>query len=176
MDVDNEKGLEQLTWAIYDGVLLPGDHPELQGQNDWVQIIAGTYCLLFRGDSDFDHYPPCTTTSFDATQAARRATQQHGHTLLSRAMPLPRAPRAPALQSTVNVPCRPASSSAEGAVAASLDHHGEEEEDGPFHQFHTTEFSFGVPERKQKFPCIRWCIVLPPRAIKLTPCGEPPRC
>ena len=27
VDVDDEKGLEQLAWAIYDGVLLPGDPP-----------------------------------------------------------------------------------------------------------------------------------------------------
>ena len=55
--MDGEKGLKWLAWAIYDGVLLPGDPPHLQGQHDWVQIIAGTYCLVFRGKSDFDHYP-----------------------------------------------------------------------------------------------------------------------
>ena len=36
VDVHDEKGLERLIWAVYDGVLLPGDLPELQGQHDWV--------------------------------------------------------------------------------------------------------------------------------------------
>ena len=35
VDVHDEKGLEQLAWAIYDGVILPGDFPELQGEHDW---------------------------------------------------------------------------------------------------------------------------------------------
>ena len=57
VDVDDEKGLKHLTWAIYDGALLPGDPPELQGQHDWVWIIAGAYCLVFRGRSNFNHCP-----------------------------------------------------------------------------------------------------------------------
>ena len=56
VDVDDEKGLEWLAWAIYDGVLLPRDPPQLQ--HDWVQIIVGTYRLVFRGRNDFDHCPP----------------------------------------------------------------------------------------------------------------------
>lgn len=62
VDVDDKKGLKQLAWAIYDGVLLPGDTPELEGQHDWVWSITGTYYLMFKGDSNFDHYPhalPC---------------------------------------------------------------------------------------------------------------------
>ena len=35
VDVHDEKGLEQLTWATYDGVLLHGDLPQLQDQYDW---------------------------------------------------------------------------------------------------------------------------------------------
>ena len=58
VDVDDEKGLEWLTWAIYDGVLLPRDPPQLQGQHAWARIIAGTYHLVFRGRSDFEHCPP----------------------------------------------------------------------------------------------------------------------
>ena len=57
VDVDDEKGLKQLTWAIYDGVFLPGDPPQLQGQHDWAQIMAGTYHLMFWGEYNFDHFP-----------------------------------------------------------------------------------------------------------------------
>ena len=93
----DEKGLKRLAWAVCDGVLLPSDLPELQGQHDWARIIAGTYCLMFRGNSDFDHCLPCTSTSFDATQAAKMAKLQHRHSPPSRAMPPPRAPKAPTL-------------------------------------------------------------------------------
>ena len=31
VDVDDKKGLQWLAWAVYDGMLLPGDPPELQG-------------------------------------------------------------------------------------------------------------------------------------------------
>ena len=73
VDVDDEKGLKWLAWAIYDSVLLPRDPLQLQGQHDWVQIMAGTYCLVFWGEYDFDHCPLCTTASFDAKQAATKA-------------------------------------------------------------------------------------------------------
>ena len=48
-------GARVACWAIYDGVLLPGDLPELQGQHNWVQIIAGTDRLMYRGDRDSAH-------------------------------------------------------------------------------------------------------------------------
>ena len=155
-----------LVWAIYDGLLLPGDLPELQGQHDWAQIIAGTYYLVYRGNQDSEHYPLCTSVSFDATQAARRAALEHGHAPPSRATPPSRTPRTPTLHSTVNVLPRAASSySAEGAMAASLDHHSDDDEDGPFSSM-PAEFSLGVPGKKQKQPCVRWCIALPPRMVK----------
>ena len=60
-----------------------------------------------------------------------------GHVPLSRATPPLRTPRTPTLWCTMNVLPRAASShSAKGVVAASLDHCGNEEEDGPLHQFH----------------------------------------
>ena len=130
---------------------------------------------MYRGNRDSEHCPPCTSMSFDATQAARRATLQHRHAPPSRAMLVPRTPRILTLWSTVNVlPRAASSSSAEGTVAASLDHHSDEEEDGPFHQFHTHRVQLGSPRKEAETPHIRWCIALPPRNIKLTPCGEPP--
>ena len=53
----------------------------------------------------------------------------------------------------VNVLPRTAtSSSAEGAVAASLDHHGEEENDGPLHQFHTCRVQLGSARKEAEMP------------------------
>ena len=54
VDVDDEKGLKQLAWAIYDGVLLPGDPLQLQGQHDWAWIIVHSYCLVFQGEYDLE--------------------------------------------------------------------------------------------------------------------------
>ena len=97
VDVDDEKRLKLLSWAVYDGVLLPRDPPQLQGQHGWVWINVGTYHLVFRGRSNFDQCPRCTTASFDAKQATRKATQQCGHTQPSAAAPSPRACRSSAL-------------------------------------------------------------------------------
>ena len=58
VDVDDEKALKQLVWAIYDGVLLPGHPPQLWGQHDWAQIMAGTYHLVFWAKHNSDHCPP----------------------------------------------------------------------------------------------------------------------
>ena len=72
VDVDDEKVLEQLAWAIDDGVLLPTDPPQLEGRHDWAWIIAGTYHLVFWGEYDYDHCPLCTVASFNANQATGR--------------------------------------------------------------------------------------------------------
>ena len=156
VDVHDEKGLEQFTWVIYDGVLPSGNLPELQGQHKWAQIFEGTYHLMYRGYRNSEHCPPCTSTSFDATQTARRATLQHRHAPLSRVAPPPRTARIPALQSTVNVlPTAASSYSAERATAAFLDHYSDEdseEEDGPFHQFHAHRIQLGSPRKEAEAP------------------------
>ena len=36
VDVHDKKRLKQLVWAVYDGMLLPGDPLPLQGCQDWV--------------------------------------------------------------------------------------------------------------------------------------------
>ena len=47
------------------------------------------------------------------------------------------------------MPPRAASSlSTQGTVAASLDHYGEEEGNGPFHQFHTCRVQLGSPRKE----------------------------
>ena len=96
---------------------------------------------------------PCTTTSFDAKQATKKAVQQCWPTQPSTAAPSPRACRAPALLSQVNVPPRKASSSsAKGATATSLDYYGEDEEDGSFHQFHACRVQLGSPREEREAP------------------------
>ena len=50
VDVEDKKGLKLLVMAIYDGVLLPGEPPQLQDRHDWVQIIDSTYRLVFQGE------------------------------------------------------------------------------------------------------------------------------
>ena len=75
VDVNDETGLEQLAWAIYDGVLLPGDPPQLQGEHDWAQIMVGTYHLVFQGEYDYDHCLLCTVASFSVKQAMGRTKQ-----------------------------------------------------------------------------------------------------
>ena len=113
----------------------------------------GTYRLMYRSNRDSEHCLPCTSMSFDATQAAKRAVLQHRHAPLLRATPPSGTPRTPALQSTVNMLPRAASSySAEGSVAASLDHHSYEEEDGPFHQFHAHRVELGSPGKEAEAP------------------------
>ena len=58
-----------------------------------------------------------------------------------------------ALRSTVNMLPRAASSySAERATAASLDHCCDEEEDGPFHQFHAHRVQLGCPRKEAEVP------------------------
>ena len=55
----------------------------------------------------------------------------------------------PTLQFTVNMPPRAASSHlVEGAMAASWDHHDDEEEDGPFHQFHACRAQLASPGKE----------------------------
>ena len=137
-----------------------GDPPLLRGQHDWAWIIAGTYRLVFRGRSNFDHCPLCTTASFDAKQAAWQCRATHPPA----AAPSPRAHRAFALQSAVNVLPRAASlSSAKGATATSLDYYGEDEEDGSFQQFHVWQVQLGSPRKEGEAP-LHWVVHNSPSA------------
>ena len=166
VDVDDEKGLEWLTWTVYDGMLLPWDPLELEGQHDWVWIIMVTYHLMFRGDSNFDHCSPYTATSFDATQIARRHLQEPCHHLehpgpLLCNLQSTCCLEQPLLLQLWGCGCLlrpPWQGGGRWTLPSSM----------------PTESSLGVPERKEKYSHIRWCIVHPPRAVNLTPCGEPP--
>ena len=87
VDVNDEMGLKLLAWAIYDVVLLPGNPLQLLGEHNWAWIMAGTYHLVFWGEYDYDHCPPCTVAPFNMKQVMGRTKQQCGHTLPSTATP-----------------------------------------------------------------------------------------
>ena len=171
LDVHGEKGLEQLTWAVYDGVLLTGDLPELQGQHNWVQIITGTNHLMYRGNRDSEHWPHAPPHHL---MLHRLQEGPHYNTGTLHTLP-PGTPRTPALWSTVNVPPRSTSFySAEGVWPPPWTTVMMRRKMDPSISSMPAEFSLGVPGKKQKCPCIRCCIAHPPRMVKLTPCGELP--
>ena len=75
VDVNDKKGLKQLTWAVYDGVLLPGDPLQLQGQHDWAWIIVGTYPLVFWEKCNFDTQKAAWVLSAVSSHALTQSIQ-----------------------------------------------------------------------------------------------------
>ena len=72
MDVDDEAYLERLVWAVYNGVLLPGDMPPLSGQHSLDRILSGTCRLIYRRDQDCQHCHASTISLANAKQALKR--------------------------------------------------------------------------------------------------------
>ena len=137
VDVNVELLLEQLAWAIYDGVLELGHLPPLMGQHDLSQIMVGAYHLIYRGGWSKNHCPSCTMSSFSAMQTSRHARRWRGMSPLQMSTP---QPWIPLVQTAISVMPRSTSSySAEGATAAALDHVEEEEEEISFHEFHARQ-------------------------------------
>ena len=135
-DVD---GLEHLTWAVYDGVYVPGDPPVLTGHHNWEHIIMGaTLGLIFCGKTNDEHCKPLTIASLNAEQAMKLAQQQGLLQLEKRrswAMPAAAAQRTPTIQSVVNVPPWTVSSHSMGGVqATSLDYKEDSNGESPFHE------------------------------------------
>ena len=48
MDVNDELGIERLARAVYDGVLIPGEMPQLSGQHAMSCIITGMFSLIYK--------------------------------------------------------------------------------------------------------------------------------
>ena len=72
MDLNDVDGLEQLAWAVYNGVFLPKDLSTLPECHDWKQKIAGTILhLIFWGKMAGEHCPLCTVASHNAEQATK---------------------------------------------------------------------------------------------------------
>ena len=70
--------LEQLAWAIYNGVFIPGRVPDMLGYQDWDHIVAGTLVpLSYQGEMVWDHCGP-TTIAGANVQKATELTKEQG--------------------------------------------------------------------------------------------------
>ena len=138
VNLSSVDGLEHLTWALYDGVYMPGNPPSLTGHHDWESIIVGTTIhLIYHGRTNDEHCKPSTLASLNAEQATK-VTQQQG--LLQ---PVKRRPQAtpvvaawtPTIQLVVNVPPQAVSSCPMGGTQAmSQDHKEDSNGESPFHE------------------------------------------
>ena len=128
MDVDDEAYLERLVWAVYNGVLLPGDMPPLSEQHSLDRILSGTCRLIYRREQDCQHCHASTISLANAKQALKKA----------------RWLCTPSVKSTVQVPPRVASLyQGKRGTVASLDYPTQEARDHPFHQCHSEKMKFG---------------------------------
>ena len=59
---------ECLTWAVYDGALHVGNHPELPGECQWCTMLAGIFQHIYKGRDETAHCPPYTLASWDCQQ------------------------------------------------------------------------------------------------------------
>ena len=115
MDMNDESGLERLTWVVYDGLLLPSN-------------MQGMYMLIYRGEESSKHCPSSTIRSANAECASQGA----------------RGRCSPAVQSLMQVTLSATSSyQYGGGTAALLDSCTEEEGDHPFHQHHMDKVKYG---------------------------------
>ena len=62
-------------WAVYNGVLLPGDMHPLSGQHSLDRILSSMYRLSYRRKQDSEHCPTSTISSANAKQALKEAKQ-----------------------------------------------------------------------------------------------------
>ena len=131
--------LEQLAWAIYDGVFILG---RVSGYQDWDHIVADTLVpLIYQGEMVWDHCSPATIAGANAQRATELVKEQglmhykerRVHITSSEAhvalLEVP-AQRAPAVKFKVTMPPRARSShSGEGSPVMALDQlSGPEEE------------------------------------------------
>ena len=117
VNLSDTDGLEHLTWAVYDGVYMPGDPLDLIGHHDWESIIVGTTLhLIYCGRTSDEHCKPSTVASLNAEQATKLTWQQG---LLQPGKRRPQATpvaavQTPTIQSVVNVPPQAVSSHSTG--------------------------------------------------------------
>ena len=109
--------LEHLAWAVYDGVYMSGNPPDLTGHHDWEHIIAGTTLhLIYHGRTNDEHCKPSTIASLN-TEQTMKLMQQWGLLLhgkrRTQATPVAVA-WTPTIQSVVNVPPQAVSSRSMG--------------------------------------------------------------
>ena len=53
-----ETSLERLTWAVYDGMYVPGSQPALSGPCNWACILDKMMTHIFHGRMLWEHCPP----------------------------------------------------------------------------------------------------------------------
>ena len=138
VNLSDMDGLEHLTWAVYDGVYVPGNPPALTGHHNWERIIVGTTLhLIFCGRTNDKHCKPSTIASLNAEQATKLVWQQ-GLLQPGKRRPqttLVAAAWAPTVQSVVNVLPQAVSSHSMGGVqATSLDYKEDSNGENPFHE------------------------------------------
>ena len=71
VNLKDTRHVEHLTWAVYDGALLVGSHPELLGECQWCTMLAG----IFK-QSEMAHFPPYTLASWDCQQRMEVACEE----------------------------------------------------------------------------------------------------
>ena len=67
--------LECLAWAVYDGALLVGSHPELLGERQWCTVLAGIFKHIYKGRNEMAYCPPYILASWDCQQRMEAACE-----------------------------------------------------------------------------------------------------
>ena len=138
------RNLEKLTWAIYNGMYVPGSQLALSCPLNWACILDKVTTHIFHGRTLWEH---CPLSAVGGTNVAAAVCLKGGPAVkLSRRknqQKRPQAPWAPAspasktptLRSIINMPSGATLAHADGGVmTASLDL-GEEDDEEPFHEF-----------------------------------------
>ena len=68
LNMDDVCHLERLVWAVYDGILLVGQRPELSGNCSWCTVLARLHQHIYRGHDDVAHCPPQMLGSWDCQE------------------------------------------------------------------------------------------------------------
>ena len=70
--------LKHLAWVVYDGALLVGPWPELEGNCPWCMVLSRLQMHIYRGCDDVAHCPPHTLGSWDCQEWIDMLQQEGG--------------------------------------------------------------------------------------------------
>ena len=76
VNLKDTRHLECLTWAVYDGALLVGSHPELLGECQWCTMLAGIFKHIYKDRNEMIHCPPYTLVSWDSQERMEVAYEE----------------------------------------------------------------------------------------------------
>ena len=68
LNVNDARHFKLLSWAVYDGTLLVGPWPKLQGNRLWCMVLTGLQTHIYRGRNDAAHCLPHTLGSWDCQE------------------------------------------------------------------------------------------------------------